>query len=381
MAFCYADQVVSYGDKVVDLTPYINNTEIVRDNYGNNEIIGLTDQEKNDYIDGFWQEGSQYARNGIYSVPFSKSSEVLFYNATFFRKHDLPLPTKWESNGLTGMWNLCRRIKEIDSSLIPLAYDSDESMYITLSAQCGVPYTSIKNGLGSFDFNNNQAKTFIKALKSYFDEGLFTTRGSNTDNTYASTMFTNKQVVMAIGSTDSVSYYRPAKIVDEYEFDVQVAQIPQQNYDRDYVLFSGPSICLFKNKNISDEQIKSSWLFYKFITSPENSADYALLVGHEPVRRSSYETQQYKNYLAKLGTSAETLFTRVSYLNSTERAKNSYFAPATFKGSSTARSQCANILISVMKENASRSNYDERVNQIFLKALEECQKAAAQIKN
>lgn len=44
------------------------------------------------------------------------------------------------------MWNLCRKIKEINKDITPLGYDSDDNMYITLSAQYGIPYTSIKDG-------------------------------------------------------------------------------------------------------------------------------------------------------------------------------------------------------------------------------------------
>ena len=381
MAFCYPDHVVNYGDRTVNLVPYVNSKEKILDKDGKEtgEIVGLTEEEKADYIQGFWEEGSQYVREGFYSAPFSKSTEVIFYNASFFKANKLPLPTKWESddpNDLTAMWNLCRRIKEINKDITPLGYDSDDNMYITLSAQYGIPYTSIKDGKGSFDFNNAEAKALVKRLKGYFDEGLFITKGTSADNTYTSTMFKNQQIVMSIGSTGGTSYNVPKQNNGEYEFDAQVAQVPQQNETRDYAISQGPSICFFKNSKITDEQVKASWLFYKFITSPENSAMYAILTGYEPVRTSSYETQQYKDHLAKLGSEEETLYTRVATLTSTQKVRNSYFASPAFKGSSTARQQCGGILTLTMFEDASKVNIDERIDSIFAKALDECEIAA-----
>lgn len=189
-------------------------------------------------------------------------------------------------------------------------------------------------------------------------------------------MFKNQQIVMSIGSTGGTSYNVPKQNNGEYEFDAQVAQVPQQNETRDYAISQGPSICFFQNTKITDEQVKASWLFYKFITSPENSAMYAILTGYEPVRTSSYETQQYKDHLAKLGGEEETLYTRVATLTSTQKVRNSYFASPAFKGSSTARQQCGGILTLTMFEDASKVNIDERIDSIFAKALDECEIAA-----
>ena len=381
MAFCYADHVAGYGNNTIDLTPYINSTEKILDKDGKDtgEIVGLTAEEKADYIQGFWEEGSQYTREGFYSAPFSKSTEVLFYNASFFKKYNLPLPTKWESddpNDLTAMWNLCRKIKEINKDITPLGYDSDDNMYITLSAQYGIPYTSIKDGKGSFDFNNAEAKALVKRLKGYYDEKLFITKGTSVDNTYTSTWFKYQQIVMSIGSTDGTSYNVPKQNNGKYEFDVQVAQIPQQNTTRNYTTYKGPSICFFKNSNYSSERVKAAWLFYKFITSPENSAMYAILTGYEPVRTSSYETQQYKDHLAKLGGKDETLYTRVATLTSTPEVRNSYFASPAFKGSTTARQQCGKIIPLVMTENRFVGDFDKKIDEIFVNAYKECQLAS-----
>lgn len=374
MAFCYADHVAGYGSNTVDMTPYINDPE-----------IGLSAEELADYIPGYWSEGSEYIREGFYSAPYSKSTEVIFYNKTFFEEHDLPLPTKWESddpNDLTAMWNLCRKIKEIATGegiadVVPLGYDSDDNMYITLSAQYGIPYTSVVDGKGSFDFNNDEAKALVKRLKGYYDEGLFKTKGTLPNQQFTSTLFKNQKLFMSIGSTGGTSYNIPLKDSDGiYDFDAGVAMLPQQNPERSYIISQGPSICFFRNSKISEEQVRASWLFYKHITTPENSAMYSILTGYEPVRTSSYETEEYKAHLAKLGTDKETLYTRVASLTSTPAVREAYFSSPAFQGSSTARQQCGGIITLVMYEDATKVNIDEKIDEIFEDAAEECRIAA-----
>lgn len=392
MAMCYADHVAGYIDNAIDMTSFVNSTAKVLDKDGveTDEIIGLTAEEKADYIQGYWEEGEEYAKSGIYSFPFSKSTEVLFYNATWFKAHGLVdasgnpiVPTKWENkedpNDLTAMWNLCRKIKEIDSTITPLGYDSDDNMYITLSAQYGIPYTSMdrETGKGSFDFNNEQAKALVKDLKGYYDKGYFVTKGTLENNTYTSTKFKKGQLLMSIGSTGGTSYNIPNKDADGiYDFDAQVAQIPQQSSERDYQISQGPSIVFFQNSKITDEQLQASWLFYKHITQPVNSANYSILTGYEPVRSSSYTTEEYTAHLGKLGTDEETLYTRVANLTATEKVQNSYFVSPAFKGSSTARTQCGGIITLVLFEKATGDALDKRIDDIFRKAAEECRIAA-----
>lgn len=357
MAFCYSDHVAGYGNNTVDLTPYVNDSE-----------VGLDSETAADYIQGYWNEGKQFTREGLYCVPYSKSTEVLFYNNTVFKKHNWSVPTTWDE-----MWALCREIKKEYPDSIPLGYDSDDNMFITLCAQYGIPYTSIVDGKGKFDFDNTEARKMVEELKGYYDEGLFVTKGTLPNNAYTSTKFKNQELFMSIGSTGGTSYNIPEEDSDgNFAFDAQVAAIPQakENSDKSAKQISqGPSICFFKNSKISDEQVRASWLFYKYITTSDNSAMYSILTGYEPVRSSSYETEAYKAHLAKLGTEDETLFTRVAALTSTKEIQDSYFSSPAFKGSSAARQQCGGIITQVLLGQ-------KTIDKAFADAMSECSLAA-----
>lgn len=373
MAFCYADHVAGYGNNTLDLTPFVESQE----SDGAGGIVGLTAEDQADYIAGYWNEGKQYTREGLYSVPFSKSTEVLFYNKTFFDKHSLPVPTKWESddpNDLTAMWNLCKKIKEIDSSITPLGYDSDDNMYITLSAQYDIPYTSIKNGVGSFDFDNAQAKAMVTKLKGYYDAGYFVTKGTLPNNTYTSTKFKAQELLMSIGSTGGTSYNVPDRDGDgEFLFNAAVAAVPQQKANAESaskIISQGPSICFFKNSKISEEQSRAAWLFYKHITNTENSAAYSILTGYEPVRESSYQTEAYQAHLATPeNPKDDTLYKVVARVTQQPEVRGAYFSSPAFKGSSTARQQVGGIISQVLLGSST-------IDAAFANAMQECTIAA-----
>ena len=83
IAVAYPDHVADYlsresydGQYVVNLEPYINNEK-----YGFNTQPYLGDEEGlDDFIESYYQEGTSYAKEGVFSLPLMKSSEVMFYN-------------------------------------------------------------------------------------------------------------------------------------------------------------------------------------------------------------------------------------------------------------------------------------------------------------
>ena len=143
LAYCYPDHVALYNmtKKVATLDDLINSTA----SDGAGGILGLTAEQKADFIDAYYKEGQQFGDGFMYTMPFSKSTEVLYYNKTFFDANNIAVPTHWFSTSeddTTSMEAVCKRIKEIDASSIPLGYDSEANWFITMCEQLNSPYTS-----------------------------------------------------------------------------------------------------------------------------------------------------------------------------------------------------------------------------------------------
>ena len=134
IAYCYPDHVALYNlaGVVATLDNLIESDITVTRADGSTEILGLTDEQKADFIEAYYNEGKQFGDGLMYTMPFSKSTEVLYYNKTFFDEHKLQLPTTWDE-----LEALCAQIKAIDPESIPPGYDSEGNWFITMCEQYG----------------------------------------------------------------------------------------------------------------------------------------------------------------------------------------------------------------------------------------------------
>lgn len=359
IAYCYPDHVASYltsGD-VVALDQFINSTELIGNPNDATEIVGFTTDDKNDFVDGFWNEGTVYDANGtMYSFPFTKSTEVLFYNKTAFEKNGWSVPTTW-----TGMWNLCEQIVNTQGyeDVIPLGYDSEDNMFITLLEQYNIDYTSVSTP--HYLFNNDDAKGIMSNVQGYYNNGYFTTKGISGE--YTSTQFKSQNLLMTIGSTGGASYNLPTYTNGAYEFEYGIAPIPQQNTYNGSVIQQGPSLVMFDcgGEEATQEQL-DAWKFIKFITNTENSAEYAGTTGYMPVRTSSI------NLLKNQIEDQETPVTiqQNAFLAATQQT-GSFFTSAAFNGSSAARLQAGQIMTNITLGGLT-------VDAAFAKAMDELTK-------
>lgn len=76
----YPDLVVAYPDHVADYLDYGKAVDLSA--FILNDYVGLTEEDANDYVDSFMSEGMNYTQTGMYSVPWCKSTELMFYNET-----------------------------------------------------------------------------------------------------------------------------------------------------------------------------------------------------------------------------------------------------------------------------------------------------------
>src|SRR5574344_803577 len=108
IAYCYPDHVALYNmaGVVATLDDLIESSEVVTRADGSTETLALTEAQKADFIEGYWNEGKQFGDGLMYTLPWSKSTEVLYYNKTFFDNNGIKVPTTWDE-----MEEVCAAIK------------------------------------------------------------------------------------------------------------------------------------------------------------------------------------------------------------------------------------------------------------------------------
>ena len=360
IAYCYPDHVAMYNlaKSVVTLDNLINSKVAVGTS---GEILGLTDAQKADFIESYYNEGLVYGDNLMYTMPLNKSTEVMYYDKTFFAEHGLKVPTNWDE-----MWEVCAQIKAIDPNCYPLGYDAEENWFITLCEQMKSGYTSAENG-GEYLFNNDTNKAFIKTLQENYQKGYFTTQelyGSYTSNLFVET--TDQRCYMCVGSSGGASYQMSNNDTADgsFAFEVGVAPIPQYDQNNRKVISQGPSLCILKGAKTTDQQIMASWLFTKFLcTNVEFQAEFSMTSGYMPVINSVVENAAYSKWLGT-ANGRENLVALCVKTGIDNR--NDYFVSPAFKGSSKAREQVGNLLIKCMGGTVD-------IDQAFAEAIDECE--------
>lgn len=408
----YPDAVsnfISY-DKAVQLDEYMDSTvtksgEELAGDYGNSAYdktktyqIGWTAEEKADIVPEYLAEGQRYVVPGTYSLPFSKSTEAMYYNAQLI---GLTIPGVNGGNALTKdyfdnlTWeelfdNFCpnftkwndaqpddqKILKHDQSYSAVLGYDSDDNLFITLAEQYGYPYTSIDTtkGVGVCEFNNDGMKSLMKKFNEYAKKGYIISKGSTGGSSYINTFFTKRNTLFSIGSTGGVTYQFDASDA----MDVQVARIPQpEGGKKDAAkgekkicqINQGPSLCILDH---DDENRKlASWLFYKHLTNYDNSIDWSINSGYSGIRLSALNSDEFAEFFDENQYSLKTLerlMARNSKLATT--VKDMLYTSPAFKGSSECRTQAGGLMTYALTKDSDMS--DAALKAKFDSAQAEC---------
>ena len=333
MAYCYPDHVALYNKAKAAL---------VLDKYIDDPVYGFTTEQKEDFVEAYWEEGKSFGDGLMYSLPLSKSTEVMYYDADFFAENDLQVPTHWfkDDEGLdpeTSMEYVCEKIKELRPKDYALGYDSSSNWFITLCEQYGSGYTSVTGE--HYIFDNETNREFVGRIKDWFSKGYVTTKGIY--GAYTSNLFKNQDTktsrsYISIGSSAGASNQVP----DGYTFEVGVAKIPQVDQNNGKVISQGPNICIFKN---ADEQKNMAcWLLLRYLTTSIGfQGEFSMQSGYAPVINSVYDNEIYQEFLDS-EDGADFITARANKV-ALEQADWYYTSPA-FEGSSEARDQVGTLL-------------------------------------
>lgn len=295
VAQTYPDHVSLYleGEAVKALDAYIEHAE-----------YGLEGEESDSYgfIDRFWAEGSIYDKEGtIYSIPFNKSTEVLFYNKNLFDKYGWEVPATWDDVlEICEAWKQTteyQNAKNEGKKVGGIGIDSEANFFITLIQQWGGQYTGFDaKGKGAYLFDNPQAKAALNWLVQEFNKGN-TVTSTHLGTNYCSDAFKAVQLPMTIGSSAGASYNVPT----DGSFVTGVAPYPQvagASEDEKQVIQQGTNITLFECRDKQEELF--GWLFMKYLTNYESALDWTLRTAYFPTRKDVAASDEYQKYISQI---------------------------------------------------------------------------------
>lgn len=368
IAVAYPDNVADYievgksagVDFVVNLDQFINSEEV---GFGKEAWLGDKYDEE-DFVEDFYEEGSAYTLKGTYSLPFLKSTEIMFYNMDLlvevmkdYKPEFASSKTKIKEYMARISWDdfmdLCAQIKSNMAKYsnmleVPMWYDSDANYIITKMFQNNVAYTSIDStGKGKIDFASgdafNKVVDLLDDARSNYSKGLFTTKGIK--NTYGSDFFTNEKCIFSIGSSGGSGYNFPQADA----FELGVCRVPASNNKPIYVS-QGPTLAMFNDrgldKDVNEKAQRYAWKFMKYITNGQVNAEICVngSEGYVPVRHSAYETSFFQDFMAEGERYAQCYKVVVEDVNS----EGGYLVSSAFKGSASLRDECGSMLTAAL---------------------------------
>lgn len=276
----------AYPDWVAE---YLQSGAVVAlDEYINHEEVGIKDFE--DIAEAYRNENSQYEGGKFYSLPFNKSTEVLYYNKTFFEEHNLEVPTTWEE-----MEQVSKQITEITGQPA-FGFDSAENAFITLVKQFGGEYT---NNEGEVLFGESDAAVqMLEMIKRNTDAKYWRLPG---EDKYMSVPFASGLVQMYIGSTSGASHVSNGIAESANPFEWGAAPIPQQSEETKAVIQQGTNVVVMQQENTTDEQVYAAYEFAKFLGSYDANLYWTMNTGYLPIRQTVVDSEEYKNYIVESG--------------------------------------------------------------------------------
>lgn len=384
----YPNIIQAYPDNVATFLSTRNDLVVNLDEYINDPEIGLSAEDKEDLI-GF-DQGSNYAVEGTYSVPYYSSTEVMYYNRSALIGLTLPGVNNGHAiddnyiNHLTWeeMFEVLgpaiiahdENLEESEKILKTngqnsngyyalLDYQSDDNMYITLSKQYDIPYSDIVDGVGTSLFNNDEAKALIKQYSEYAQDHLIISQGVTGDDFYGTTLLEDETALFIIDSTAGASWVTSNKNI-QYD----VAPIPTAEDGGKYVMSQGANLCLL---NRDSESNRMAWEFYTYMANKENALYWALNTSYIPFRNSTYEEQAYIDATSFNGemdpSSSAYVSSRVIDALEIYSSDYEYFIATPYDGSSNLREAVAGLMAEALNYSSGTPS-DDVVNGWFTEA-------------
>ncbi len=361
ISYCYPDHVALYNraNAVLPLNDFLLDGEYkdmkITDAKGKTTSLGFDKDDTDAFFKNYYEEGYKFGDGSkMYTLPFAKSTELLYYNKTFFDANGLEVPKTWNE-----MEDICKKIKEISPDSTPLGYDSEANWFITMCAQYGSDYTSSTGK--KYLFDNQTNRDFVTMFKGWYDKDYFTTQAIN--QTYTSNLFKEQKIYMCIGSSAGASYQIPGKDnYGNYTFEAGIASIPQINPETPQSISQGPSVCIFKNED--PQKVLASWLFAKYLTTNlDFQAEFSFDSGYAPVIRTVTENKIYQEGIAEADGQGNLV--QLAVKTCLDQPESAYFVSPAFIGSSKARDEVGKLMQTVFAGTS--------IDAAFKNAVSECE--------
>lgn len=241
-----------------------------------------------------------------YALPYMRSTEACYVNKTYVEKlgYTLPETLTWDF-----IWEVSEAAMEKDADgnfkvngqnvMIPFLYKSTDNMMIQMLYQKGAGYS---DEAGNIEIFNDTTAELLKTIAGHAETKAFSTFKISS---YPANFLNAGQCIFAVDSTAGATWMgTEAPLCDISEdklvsFETEVMMVPQFDPGNPKMISQGPSVCIFNKAD--PQEVLASWLFTQYLLSDEVQTAYAETEGYLPVTTRAQQSEEYQDYLARIG--------------------------------------------------------------------------------
>ena len=241
-----------------------------------------------------------------YALPYMRSTEACYVNKTYVEKlgYTLPETLTWDF-----IWEVSEAAMEKDADgnfkvngqnvMIPFLYKSTDNMMIQMLYQKGAGYS---DEAGNIEIFNDTTAELLKTIAGHAKTKAFSTFKISS---YPANFLNAGQCIFAVDSTAGATWMgTDAPLCDISEdklvsFETEVMMVPQFDPGNPKMISQGPSVCIFNKAD--PQEVLASWLFTQYLLSDEVQTAYAETEGYLPVTTRAQQSEEYQDYLARIG--------------------------------------------------------------------------------
>ena len=241
-----------------------------------------------------------------YALPYMRSTEACYVNKTYVEKlgYTLPETLTWDF-----IWEVSEAAMEKDADgnfkvngqnvMIPFLYKSTDNMMIQMLYQKSAGYS---DEAGNIEIFNDTTAELLKTIAGHAETKAFSTFKISS---YPANFLNAGQCIFAVDSTAGATWMgTDAPLCDISEdklvsFETEVMMVPQFDPGNPKMISQGPSVCIFNKAD--PQEVLASWLFTQYLLSDEVQTAYAETEGYLPVTTRAQQSEEYQDYLARIG--------------------------------------------------------------------------------
>ena len=300
-----------------------------------------------------------------YAIPYMRSTEACYVNKTYVEKlgYTLPDVLTWDF-----VWEVSEAAMAQDENgnflvngqnvLIPFIYKSTDNMMIQMLRQLDAGYTT---PTGDIQIFNDTTRALLQEVAVHAESRAFSTFKISS---YPANFLNAGQCIFAVDSTAGATWMgSDAPLIDIAEdkvvdFETVILPVPQFDPENPVMISQGPSMCVFNKED--PQEVLASWLFAQYMITNEVQIAYAQTEGYLPVTLKAQESDQYQDYLSRIGQDND-LYYPIKIQASQLLMDNIHrtFVTPVFNGSASLRDAAGQLVENTVKSVRRNQTIDE----------------------